>query len=133
MSPIRAMGIRADDRWQGIALAELVTGRTRLEPKGRDLVYVEFLETAPWNLLVTRLNQGGEYGGVGRQLVAAMSRLSELMQLGGRLALHSLPQADGFYRRCHMTDLGPDARKEGLRYFELDEKGATALLERRKA
>ena len=36
------------------------------------------------------------------------------------MALHSLPQAERYYRDvCGMTDLGPDPAYDNLRYFEM--------------
>jgi hypothetical protein len=41
-----------------------------------------------------------------------------------------LPQADSFYAiKCGMTDLGKDANKQGLRYFEMTPVQAAAFLE----
>ncbi|MEM1310423.1 MAG: hypothetical protein AAGF98_13190 [Cyanobacteria bacterium P01_H01_bin.153] len=36
----------------------------------------------------------------------------------GRLALHSLPQAEGCYQRLLLPDYGPDPEKDDLIYFE---------------
>ena len=36
----------------------------------------------------------------------------------GRVGLHALPEAEGFYRRIGMPDYGSDPEKEGLVYFE---------------
>ena len=42
------------------------------------------------------------------------------MEFQGRVGLHSLPQANGFYANtCGMTDLGPDPHHRELRYFEM--------------
>ena len=49
----------------------------------------------------------------------------------GRIGLHSLPQADRFYREtCGMSDLGPDANYTGnLRYFEMTPDQASRFIE----
>jgi hypothetical protein len=48
----------------------------------------------------------------------------------GRIGLHSLPQADAFYSRCGMTDMGPDTNypKFPLRYFEMTETQASSFM-----
>jgi hypothetical protein len=46
----------------------------------------------------------------------------------GRLGL-SLPQADAFYRKIGMTDLGQDSAYQNLRYFEMTAEQARAFLE----
>lgn len=94
----------------------------------KHLVYVEYLEVAPWN---RRLAAGGTtYKGVGKVLIAAAIQLSIDEGNRGRIGLHSLPQADDFYNRCGMTDLGPDAAypKFPLRYFEMTEAQAKSFL-----
>ena len=46
-----------------------------------------------------------------------------------RIGLHSLPQADSFYRdRCRMSDLGRDASKQNLTYFEMTDAQAAQFL-----
>jgi hypothetical protein len=48
------------------------------------------------------------------------------MGLAGRAGLHSLPQAESFYKtRCRMTDFGPDPDYFDLVYFEYDPQQAT--------
>lgn len=88
------------------------------------LVYIEYLEAAPWNRGETPIHKG-----IGTVLVAAAIQLSIDEGNQGRIGLHSLPQADSFYRdRCGMTDLGPDVSydpKFPLRYFEMT--GAQAV------
>lgn len=62
-------------------------------------------------------------------MVAAIA-FSEQEGFKGRIGLHSLPQAENFYRdRCGMIDLGPDATYQNLRYFEMTPDQAKAFLE----
>ncbi len=69
------------------------------------------------------------YGLVGRVLIATAVQLSLEEGFRGRIALHSLPQAETFYEKnCEMTDLGLDQKKEGLRYFEMTPAQAAAFL-----
>ena len=103
---------------QGMMLVDLTrTGRLR-EQTRKELVYVEFLATAPWNR--KELACTPKFRGVGRALVRAAIELSLEEEFRGRIALHSLPQADEFYQvKCGMTPLGKDAKYQNLTYFEM--------------
>ena len=46
----------------------------------------------------------------------------------GRVGLHSLPQAETFYEKHGMIDLGPDAGVQNLRYYEMTSDVAQTLL-----
>lgn len=115
---------------QGMMLIDTATKRCRLaEQKGKNLAYVEFVENAPWNRpeLVTTPH----YRGVGSILIRAAIALSEEEEFKGRIGLHSLPQSNNFYANtCGMSDLGPDADYQDLRYFEMTEKQAAAFIEK---
>ncbi len=96
------------------------TKRARLEgQQTQHLVYVDYLEAAPWN----RGDIAGDpprYRGCGTELILAAVELSITEGFKGRVGLHSLPQANRFYaNRCGMTDLGQDKTYENLRYFEI--------------
>jgi hypothetical protein len=123
----RGFSIVAGGETQGLAQVNLTgTGR---EPSqaGKPLVYVDYLEVSPWNRpdlgFVPRLR------GVGSALLTAAVALSEDEGFKGRIGLHSLPQADDFYRRCGMTELGPDSAYQDLIYFEMTVERARAFLE----
>lgn len=46
----RSIGIEADGKMQGLMMVLLAGKTARLDPDiGKPLVYVDFLETAPWN------------------------------------------------------------------------------------
>ncbi len=116
---------------QGLMLIENAAHRSRLsDDKGRTaqaLVYVEFLETAPWNR--PEHVQFPAYRGVGQALIATAIQLSFDEEFKGRIGLHSLSQSETFYRTVvKMTDFGPDHSYRGhLRYFELDTAAAQAF------
>ena len=130
LSAYRLFGIRAEEKWQGLLLACCVGHPTRLRPTGRELVYVDFVETAPWNWPIPEIDRSPQFKGIGLQLVESAIRWSDDLGFRGRLGLHSLPQADSFYGgACGMTDLGPDPNCKNLRYFELDETQARRFLE----
>lgn len=90
------------------------------------VVYVDYLEVAPWNLKGPE--QLPRLVGVGSTLLADAVRLSLELGLAGRVGLHSLPQAESFYARCRMTRLGCDADYYGLTYFEYTDDEAAAWL-----
>jgi hypothetical protein len=111
---------------QGLMLVD--TSRfARLDShKGRELVYVDLIATAPWNR--PKLVLAPRYKGVGRILIATAISLSLELEFKGRLALHSLPQSESWYRDvAGFSDLGYDAPKR-MHYFEVTEAQATAFL-----
>ena len=102
------------------------------EHKDQKLVYVDYVSTAPWNLadLLGRLEQMPRYRAIGPALLVALTRYSIAQGFGGRIGLHSLQQAEDFYRdTCKMTDLGKDSSYDDLRYFEFSEEQASSFLE----
>lgn len=128
----RIMGVECRGEIEGMAFV-FDTGYTaRLRPAaGQPLLYVDFLETAPWNL---RAAPGGpRFRGVGPVLMTAAVRLSELLGYDGRIGLHSLRQTEDFYaRRCRMTPLGPDRGYYNLWYFEWTAEQARRFAEESK-
>lgn len=131
LSPKRLLGLKRESRWEGLLLATTLGHTSQLNQGGKDLIYIEYVEVAPWNLAEPLIGQVPQHKGVGRQLVELVVRLSLAMEFKGRVGLHALPQAEDFYRdRCGMTDVGPDADYSGnLRYFEFTEDQARAFLQ----
>ena len=92
---------------------------------GRELVYIDYIASAPWN----RLELGERrYRGVGHLLFGyAIARSLEL-GFHGRVGLVALPQAEAFYEnkcgmhRCAHGDTSPSQ----LAYFELTADAAKA-------
>lgn len=112
---------------QGLAQVDLTRSARAAQHQGKPLAYVDYLEVAPWNR--SDLGNVPRLKGVGTALLTAAVALSMDEDFKGRLGLHSLPQADEFYRRLGLIDLGPDAACQGLRYFEMTEDQARAFLE----
>ena len=125
----RCMGIECEGRMQGLMMASTIAGASRVEPVGKAVLYVEYIESAPWNL--SDLVDDPKFSGVGIALLEAAIELSEEEGFGGRIGLHSLPQSEAFYRK-YMTDLGPDPNHQGLHYFEMSVEQARLFLEGRK-
>jgi GNAT superfamily N-acetyltransferase len=125
----RGFSVVAGGETQGLSRIDL-TGHGR-EPsqRGKPIIYLDYLEVAPWN----RRDLGFDpprFGGVGSALLTAAVALSEEEGFHGRVGLHSLPRADDFYRKCGFTDLGQDPAVQNLRYFEITAEQAGAFLEK---
>ena len=123
---LQAFAVECGGETQGLMLVD-TTKRARIPSQAnKHLVYVELVESAPWNREPER-----RYKGVGIVLMAAAIQLSKDEGNGGRIGLHSLLQVEDFYRSvCGMTDLGPDVSydPEPLRYFEMTEAQAEEYL-----
>jgi len=92
---------------------------------GVGATYLMFLETAPWNL--DEHPHGVRFAGVGSALLEEAVLISLDAGLGGRVQLTALPQAERFYRKRGMTELGPSS-SSSLVYFEYTEAQAIAFL-----
>lgn len=127
----RAMGqetfaVECDGHTQGLMLVDL-TRFARLDPhQGRELVYIELLASAPWNRHQTVASP--KYKGAGRILIATAISFSVNEAFEGRIALHSLPQSESWYREeAGFTDVEFDHLKK-LRYFEMTAAQAAAFV-----
>lgn len=123
--------VMCEDSTQGMMFVDFAKHRSRIaEKSGKHLVYVDFVETAPWNR-ADFLNEP-KYQGVGTLLIRAAIERSRAEEFGGRIGLHSLPDSEDFYRRvCGMTDLGTDSKQESyLRYFEMTTEQADAFIKK---
>lgn len=123
-------GIALDSRWEGVILLKMSSSFARLDPdKNKPLAYVDYVETAPWNWNLPSLEVKGTFKGVGIILLMTAIKHSYDEGFGGRIGLHSLPQAEHFYSNViGMTPLGPDPDKQNLQYFELQQAKASNLL-----
>jgi hypothetical protein len=101
--------------------------RLALLPPTGEVVYVDYIEAAPWNL--RQPVQNARFLGVGTLLIAAAVHESLAIGLGGRVGLHALPQAEQFYsKRCQMSRYGPDPAYYDLVYFEYSNETGTGRL-----
>lgn len=121
----RGFSVVALGETQGLAQVDLTKTAREANQRGKPLVYIDYLEVAPWNR--PELGTAPRLRGVGSALVTAVVALSEDEGFKGRLGLHSLPQADDFYRKIGMTDLGQDPAYQNLRYFEMTSEQARAF------
>lgn len=111
------LAIEAEGEVQGLLALKTRLRRSILNP-GQWVLYVDYIETAPWNLNIVNV-QTPRFAGVGTLLIGEAIRTSMGRTCGGRIGLHALPQAERFYAdRCRMTRIGPDPLYGDLIYFE---------------
>jgi hypothetical protein len=126
----QAFSIMCRGMTQGMMTLDLGTKRCRIESqRGQHLVYVDYVENAPWNR--QELSDLPRFRGVGSILVRTAIEVSRMEGFKGRIGLHSLPQSEGFYaNKCGMTDLGKDSTYQDLRYFEMTAEQAEGFIQK---
>lgn len=105
---------------QAMMRLDLAGKRSRLpSQKNLDLVYIDYLETAPWNWEGPYWDPP-LYRRSGLHLLRAAMEVSLAEGFKGRVGLHSLPQSVAFYSKCGLSALGADPGYPGypLPYFE---------------
>jgi hypothetical protein len=120
----RCLGIECAKKLQGLLMVMVAGKNARLDPDaGKPLVYIDYLETAPWNLAV--MVDVPEYSGIGMVLMRTAVQLSHDEGFHGRIGLHALPQAEEFYRdKCGMQGCGLDQAYQNLPYYEMTREDA---------
>jgi len=123
----RCCGIEYAGKWQGLLMVQLSNQVARLGPdKGKDLVFIEYVETAPWNLHT--MVDTPLYGGVGTLLIRTAVQLSYDEGFHGRIGLYALPQAEDFYRDGFgMHCCGSDGSNQDLPYYEMTREMAASI------
>lgn len=97
---VKFYGLAHEGKLQGIMKVETVAHSCRLpEQQGKPLVYIDYIESAPWNIkkLMAALGQPQRFSAVGTRLFEAAVLQSQEEGFRGRLGLHSLPGSEGFY------------------------------------
>jgi hypothetical protein len=110
---------------QGLMILDYLQSCQLPEQKGLPLVYISYIEVAPWNQkpIASIVPQ---FTGVGSLLMRAAIEASRANEFSGRVGLHSLRRSENWYRhKCGMTALGQ--QKQGLRYFEITPEQADAF------
>ncbi len=125
----QCFGIECDAEMQGLMLVNTTNYASRMDgQRGKHLVYVDFLEAAPWNVK-DLTPEPPRYKAVGSRLIEAAIRFSLAEGFGGRVGLHALPQAEYFYEKtCEMTRGEIDQQHENLFWFELTAANAKKFL-----
>lgn len=123
------LGVECDGDMQGMILVRDAGDKARLTPdRDQPLLYLDYLEVAPWN--ISTIVPTTRFKGVGLTLVRAAVSFSVDRGWKGRVGLHSLPQAEGFYETgCGMFAVGQDPRYNGLMYYELTVELAARLIQ----
>jgi hypothetical protein len=128
------VGLRVGSSLEGIMKLQLVGDfcQARLpEQKGQSLLYVDYLEAAPWNLkpLMDALGLQPRFNGIGSRLIRHAVEMSKEEGFSGRLGLHSLPLSENFYRNvCGMTPVGRDPSKQNLLWCEYTKEQAKLFM-----
>jgi hypothetical protein len=93
------------DEIQGMMMLATVPQSSRKPGReGDPLTYIEYLESAPWNL-PEYVGRNTRYRGVGFSLLNAAVAVSVELGCGGRLGLHSLPERVRFTRGPGFNEL----------------------------
>lgn len=121
----RLVGVWCDGGWQGL-MAVVRDPRPSLLGDGQ-MLYVDYLETAPWNY--RPFQNPPRYAAVGSLLIRCAIQMSLAEGVEGRIGLHSLEDAERFYEdKVGMTRAGPDPWYHNLVYFELTPEAAVRFL-----
>ena len=125
----QGFSIVCDGMTQGMMIVDTISHHCQLpSQRYKSLVYVEYLENAPWNRSEL-LFSPPRYRGIGSILMRTAIEFSLEQGFKGRIGLHALPQADRFYRdTCGMTDCGEDRHYDDLRYFEMTTEQAVRFI-----
>ena len=125
---VRFFAIDRLGRIEGLMMLAISPRVSRARNAADDKVlYVEFLEAAPWNL-PGYVGEKAEFKGIGITLLACAVGVSMETGCKGMIGLHSLPQAEAFYLHLGFDDLGLDD-SEGCHYFfELSQEPAANAL-----
>lgn len=134
LAAYRSLGIECEGVMQGLMLVVTDGYYARTEPDtGKPLVYVDYVQTAPWN--DENLVDHPRFGAVGTHLLDGAVKLSVDLEYAGRIGLHSLHRSEGFYRRLGLIPVeveGRDRHARGLWYFELTRQSADQFLQARR-
>ncbi len=121
-----SFAIECNGETQGLMIANMTKVGKLDSQKNKPLVYIEFLETAPWN---TGLATKPKYKGIGTIMIETAIQLSFDEGFHGRIGLESLPQSEGWYEhKLKMTKLGKKT-DSNLMYFEMTPDQALRFME----
>ena len=96
--------------------------------RGFQQVYVDYLEAAPWNWDLSALGIKRRFSRTGQVLMRAAIELSIELGRGGRVCLHSLPQAEDIYKFYGFELVEFDSAKQNLAYYEMSAERAKLFL-----
>lgn len=120
----RVMGIRRQTTWEAMIVTLCKNHFAFLAPDdGKPLVYVDYVEVAPWNWTVENI-QERKFKSCGPVLLRAAVEQSYAKAWEGRVGLHALPQAASFYSVQGFQFVRNDPNKQNLPYYELSAAAA---------
>ena len=86
----RCFAVECEGRSQGLMMISTIGWRGRIDVQaGKPVLYIEYIESAPWNL--AGFVETPRFSGVGVALMQAAIQVSADEGFAGRIALHSLP------------------------------------------
>lgn len=86
---------------------------------GGDISYIDYLASADWNR--ARPGHKPQFKNSARILLREAAKHStQILSYRPGFSLHSLPAAEGFYKKLGMIDFGLDKDKENLLYLEAE-------------
>lgn len=103
------LGIECEGKWQGLMVLDLDPLPCYHE-RNVSGIYLAYVGAAPWNLGYYHglLGQVPKFDDVGEVFLSLAARKSIECGYEGRVILHAAPGSEGFYRKCGITELGPD-------------------------
>jgi hypothetical protein len=127
----RVMGLRRQTVWEAAMVTRCRDHAAALAPdRGKPIVYVDYLEVAPWNWTIEQI-QARKFRAVGPILLRMAIEQSYAKGWHGRVGLHALPQAASFYLSQGLQWVRNDRDKQGLPYYELSAAEAFRRTERK--
>ncbi|BAY24178.1 hypothetical protein NIES2100_39710 [Calothrix sp. NIES-2100] len=117
---------------QGLIVLQITKHYSRLEI-GKNLIYVNLLNVAPWNR--ASIQEIRNYKGVGTILLFFAILRSFSLGFQGRIALNSVKEAENFYQRMpfliagyDLFDLENNGKIVNLKYLEMPEEQAELVM-----
>lgn len=115
---------------QSVMLIDLNRTSRMSSTKGESIVYVDYLQSAPWNWK-RPWRPHRPFRGLGTIMLQVAVRLSIELGFEGRVGLHSLEDAEDFYRKHPLKELWRDPDYFNLMYFEMTTEQSSEFLDAR--
>ena len=97
-----------------------------------NIFYIDYIATAPLNRKMPSLTP--VYTGIGKALIeSACKHYNNSLQYKLGFSLHSLPDAESFYKSLGMDEVGKDPKKQNLVKFEMRMQSCSNFLSTRTA
>lgn len=124
----QGFALTCEGKTQALMIVDLNRKSRLPNQNGRPLVYVDFVQSAPWNMS-EEYGRTNKYRKCGTIMLRKAARFSASLGWKGLIGLHSLSSSIGFYKRkMSMTSLGLDNEYQNLTYFETTVEQAQEIL-----